>query len=270
MPKAKVSEGAKNRYKLLIEKIFFDRYRKGQSEVKFSRGDLPKAAKEIGIEIPKNLGDVIYSLRYRTSMPDRVRSTQPRGKEWILEGMGRSQYAFKLSRINRIVPNQALVHAKIPDATPEVVAAYALSDEQALLAKVRYNRLIDIFLGIATYSLQNHLRTTVKRIGQVEIDEVYVGIDKHGCQYVLPIQAKGGGDQLSAVQTKQDIACCEEKYPDLLCRPLSAQFVANDLIALFELALVDEEIRVVDEKHYHLVPAEDIGTEDLDSYRTRS
>jgi hypothetical protein len=165
MSKSRLREDAKNRYKSLIEKIFFDRYRKGVTEVKFAREDLPEAAKGIGIEIPKNLGDVIYSLRYRTSMPDSVLSTQPRGKEWILEGAGRSQYAFKLARINRIVPNQALIQTKIPDATPEVVAAYALSDEQALLAKVRYNRMIDIFMGIATYSLQNHLRTTVKGIG---------------------------------------------------------------------------------------------------------
>ena len=53
-----------------------------------------------------------------------------------------------------------------------------MNDEQALLAKIRYNRLIDIFTGITCYSLQNHLRTTVPNIGQVEIDEIYIGIDK--------------------------------------------------------------------------------------------
>src|SRR5271157_4057421 len=37
---------------------------------------------------------------------------------------------------------------------------YKFTDEQALLAKVRYTRLIDTFLGITAYSLQNHLRTT--------------------------------------------------------------------------------------------------------------
>ena len=130
--------------------------------------------------------------------------------EWIIEGVGRARYAFKLVRINRILPNLALITIKIPDSTPEIVTAYALSDEQALLAKVRYNRLIDIFLGIVAYSLQNHLRTTVKKIGQVEIDEIYVGIDSQGRQYVLPVQAKGGNDQLSVVQTKQDLACCRE------------------------------------------------------------
>ena len=60
-----------------------------------------------------------------------------------------------------------LVQAKVPDATPGIVAQYALSDEQALLARVRYNRLIDIFTGVTCYSLQNHLRTTVIEMGQI-------------------------------------------------------------------------------------------------------
>jgi len=130
-------------------------------------------------------------------MPESVLATQPEGMEWIIEGAGRARYLFKLVPVNRIVPNAELVAVKIPDATPEIIAAYALSDEQALLAKVRYNRLIDIFLGLATYSLQNHLRTTVRKIGQIEIDEIYVEIDRQGRQFVLPVQAKGGTDQLA-------------------------------------------------------------------------
>jgi len=42
---------------------------------------------------------------------------------------------------------------KVPDSSPGIVAKYALSDEQALLAKVRYNRLVDIFSGVTCYSL---------------------------------------------------------------------------------------------------------------------
>jgi len=73
-----------------------------------------------------------------------------------------------------------LVTIKIPDATPEIVSAHAMSDEQALLAKIRYNRLIDVFPGVSAYSLQNHLRTTVEHIGQIEVDEIYVAVDSAG------------------------------------------------------------------------------------------
>ncbi|MGH8557416.1 MAG: hypothetical protein ACRESZ_08140 [Methylococcales bacterium] len=161
------------------------------------------------------------------------------------------------------------MEVKIPNSTPEIVNAYALSDEQALLAIVRYNRLIDIFLGLAAYSLQNHLRTTVSSIGQVEIDEIYVAVDRHGRQFVLPVQAKGGSDQLSVVQTKQDIACCAEKYPNLICRAISAQFMEDDLIALFELAVIHDEVKVVDERHYKLVPSDQIDENDLRGYSQR-
>jgi hypothetical protein len=159
----------------------------------------------------------------------------------------------------------------IPDATPEIIAFNSLSDEQALLAKVRYNRLIDIFLGVTAYSLQNHLRTTVKGLGQIEIDEVYVGIDRHGCQYIIPVQAKGGSDQLSTVQAKQDIACCAEKFPDLVCRAISAQFMDDSRIAIFELCLDDSGlVRTVEERHYRLVPGDQIDAADREIYRRRA
>jgi hypothetical protein len=144
-----------------------------------------------------------------------------------------------------------------------------MSDEQSLLAKVRYNRLVDVFLGIATYSLQNHLRTTVKGIGQVEIDEIYVGIDNQGRHYVLPVQAKGGKDQLSVVQTNQDLACCAEKFPNLICRAIAAQFMIDDVIALFELTQEGGEVKVIDEKHYVLVPSDQITADDLKAYSVR-
>jgi hypothetical protein len=255
-----------SRYEVIMERLFFNEYQSGATEIAFERDALRSVAETLKIKLPKNLGDVIYSIRYRTSLPARIAATQPKGKEWVIEGRGKALYAFRLVPINRIIPNAQLAAIKVPDATPEIVSAYSLSDEQALLAKVRYNRLLDIFLGIATYSLQNHLRTTVRGLGQVEIDELYAGIDKHGRQYVLPVQAKGGSDKLSAVQTKQDIACCKQKFPDLVCRAISAQFLSSDLIALFELTLKDEDVRILEEKHYNLVPSDKITRDDLRNY----
>lgn len=259
-----------NRYAALIEKIFLDRYMPGATEVVFVRTDLDAAASALGVALPRNLGDVIYSVRYRSSLPQAMLRTQPQGMEWVIEGTGRASYAMKLVPANRIVPNPNLVMTKVPNGTPEIISAYAQSDEQALLAKVRYNRLLDIFLGIACYSLQNHLRTTVRGIGQIEIDELYVGIDRFGKQYVLPVQAKGGSDQLGVVQTKQDIRCCAEKFPDLICRPVAAQFMGDDQIALFELSLQDDHVRVVDERHYTLVARDLITAADLSEYNKRS
>lgn len=259
-----------NRYRALIEHIFFQPgygdYEEGKTVLPFRRDDLERAAAELGIALPKNLGDVVYSIRYRTPMPASVLATQPEGMEWIVEGAGRALYRFCLVPVNRIVPNRDLITIKIPDATPEIIGTYTLNDEQALLAKVRYNRLIDTFLGITAFSLQNHLRTTVKGVGQIEIDEIYVGVDRHGVQYIVPVQAKGGTDQLSVVQAKQDIACCAEKFPDLVCRSISAQFMDDERIAIFELTVQDDQVRIVEERHYKLVAGQ-VPPDDLAIYR---
>lgn len=259
----------RNRYEVLILTIFKNHYRKGAAEFEFDRSEMETVARDLGVTLPKNLGDLIYSFRYRRVLPEEILKTESGRKVWIIEPAGRSRYRFRLSKASRIVPRDDLVAIKVPDATPEIISAYALSDEQALLAKVRYNRLVDIFLGITTYSLQNHLRTTVKEMGQIEIDEIYVGLNRNGEQFVVPVQAKGGSDRLAVVQTSQDIACCKEKFPGLVCRPVSAQFMAGDVIAMFELTLRDGEVRVLEERHYCLVPSDKIKPEDLKLYSSR-
>jgi hypothetical protein len=172
--------------------------------------------------------------------------------------------------LTAIAPRQDLAETKIPDATPGIIEKYALTDEQALLAKLRYNRLIDVFTGVTCYSLQSHLRTTVPGMGQVETDEVYVGVDRAGVHYVLPVQAKGGRDRQSVVQIEQDFALCRKKFPAMVCRPIAAQFMRGDLIALIELEVNGEEPAVLREKHYRLVPQEEVTAENLSLYRGRT
>lgn len=259
-----------NRYTRLIEAIFLKHYQPGASAIDFERDDINQIAEELGVTLPKNLGDVLYSFRYRVPLPVSITEKAPVGYEWIIRPAGRSRYCFVLVKQSVIVPSPAMVETKIPDSTPGVIAKYALSDEQALLARVRYNRLIDIFTGITCYSLQNHLRTAVRSIGQVETDEIYVGIDKRGAQYVLPVQAKGHNDKIGIVQIEQDIAVCAVKFPNLICRPLAAQFMNDGVIAMFEFEDTKAGIRINAEKHYRLVRPEEVTVEELDLYRGRS
>ena len=259
----------RNRYAAIIEDIFHARYERGQETLQFEREDIVAAAGKLDIQLPKNIGDLIYSFRYRVDLPDSILATAPRGRMWIIRPAGRSRYLFALVGDMPIAPNPNLAATKIPDATPGMIAKYAFGNEQGVLARIRYNRLLDIFLGIACYSLQNHFRTAAAGVGQVETDEIYVGLDKRGAHYVLPVQAKGPHDKLNRVQTEQDIALCADKLPDLVCRPIATQLMDDDLVALFEFEEVDEDIRVVSEKHYHLVPPESVTAEDLQRYRRR-
>jgi len=258
-----------NRYAQIIETIFLAHFRKGTKSFEFEREEIKKVAGELGIEVPKNIGDLIYSFRYRANLPDAVLKQTPKGKEWVIIGTGTSKYRFELRKQSSFEPNPDLAETKVPDATPGIVSMYALSDEQALLAKIRYNRLIDIFTAVACYSIQNHLRTQVKGVGQVETDEIYIGIDRRGAHYVVPVQAKGGTDRLGVIQIEQDFALCEDKFPGLICRPVAAQFITVDKIALFEFEKGKSGIKIVREKHYLLVPADGIEEAELINYAKR-
>jgi hypothetical protein len=256
-----------NRYSSLIEKVFKNKYKVGDTKVLFLRTDLESVAKELRIILPKNLGDVIYSFKFRSSLPEEITKTASGNLEWVIKNTGRGSYAFEQVKFARVIPDTLLLSIKIPDSTPSIVAKYTISDEQALLTKLRYNRLLDIFTGVTCYSLQNHLRTTVPDIGQIETDEIYVGIDKSGRQFVFPVQAKGGTDEIGTVQIEQDIRLCEHKYPELICRAIAAQFVDSNKIAIFEFILNDDQVCKVSEQHYLLVPATEISNADIEKYR---
>jgi hypothetical protein len=256
-----------NRYSQIIERIFFKYYAAGIRAFVFQREDIETSASELGIKLPKNIGDVLYSFRYRAELPARIVATAGEGETWIIRPAGRGVYRFVLVADVQIVPDRSLDQIKILDATPGLIARYALSDEQALLAKLRYNRLIDIFTRVTCYSLQNHLRTSIPDIGQIETDELYIGVDKHGAHYVLPVQAKGGRDKLSVVQIEQDFALCAAKFPALICRPIGAQFIAHNLIALFEFRIKADAVRVVQQRHYLLTLPDQLDDDDLAAYR---
>ncbi len=257
------------RYAQIMETVFCRHWKPGLTEFRFARDELSSVCKELGIKVPKNLGDIIYTFRYRRPLPASILETQPADKAWLILGDGDARYRFRLNTLTQIQPSKGLLARKVPDATPEIISAYALGDEQALLARVRYNRLIDIFLGIAAYSLQSHLRTKVPNYGQIEIDELYVGVDSRGVQYIVPVQAKAGRDILGVIQTIQDFVFCtaNEKYKHCICRPVSAQFLADEKIALFETHFDGDEVSIVQERHYRLSKAKDISAGELTAYR---
>lgn len=259
----------KNRYEAIIERIFLSKFRRGMRQIDFEREEIVSVAQELGIALPKNLGDVVYSFRYRAQLPEKITSTAGGEETWIIRPAGRSRYRFVLVPDLLLVPNENLVATKIPDSTPGVVAKYALSDEQALLARLRYNRLNRHLHRVTCYSLQNHLRTTAPGLGQVETDELYVGVDNKGAHYAFPVQAKGRRDRLSRVQIEQDMAVCADKFPALVCRPIGAQFMRDDVIALFEFEETDVGIGIASERHYRLVPPDEVSEEDLLNYRAR-
>lgn len=258
----------KNRYEQIIEWVFARNYDPVKVKISFARQELESASSALGFARMKNLGDIPYSFRFRRNLPESIQNTAPAGHEWIILGAGIGLYEFRLASLGKAAPSENRHRIKVPDATPEIVRYYAPgNDEQALLARARYNRLVDIFTGITCYSVQNHLRTTVEGIGQVEIDEIYVGINRRGTHFVIPCQAKSANDRFGIAQVIQDIELCRIKYPNALCKPIAIQFVGLDSVAMLELAVaeVDEmlTLNIVEEKHYQLIPRTEIDDNEL-------
>lgn len=263
-PKERKSSKAKGKYATLIERIFLDNYKKGDTEVPFMREDIIGYAKKLNIDVPKNVGDVLYSYRYRQPLPEAIIKTAPKGKEWLIIGTGAGSYSFKLGNTSNILPNNSMELIPIPDNTPEAISMYQLSDEQSLLCKIRYNRLLDVFLGLVTYSMQNHLRTQIKGVGQIEIDEIYIGVNKKGQHFIIPVEAKVGNDMIGTVQTMQDVKFCEEKFPELICIPIAVHKLKEEnALCILRLTIDGDVVRIADEKHYKLMLSNEIDRTDI-------
>lgn len=257
-----------SKYSKIIELVFERHHRDGDRIVRFSRDDLVTAHDDLGLERTKNIGDIPYSFRFRRELPASITSTAPDDSEWIIVGTGHGSYAFRLAAPGKILPSDNREKIPILDATPEIVRRYAPgTDEQALLTRARYNRLVDLFLGLTCYSVQNHLRTTVTGVGQIEVDEIYVGVNRRGTHFVLPCQAKSPGDRFGIVQVLQDVLLCEEKYAEAICRPIAMQFQGENEVALLELSVTDDgdilQLNVVDEKHYRLCFRSDLSEDEI-------
>ena len=149
-------------YGSIIEKVFFRHYKAGTNEFIVKRQELSDTARELGLDPAKNLGDILYTYRFRKSLPETIRKTESGDNVWSIRLAGDALYRFSLGPSPIIRPNPHQATVKVPDTTPEIIKRYAKADEQALLAQIRYCRLLDIFLQIASYSLQSHLRIAPK------------------------------------------------------------------------------------------------------------
>lgn len=172
----------------------------------------------------------------------------------------------RISGRSVITPTPFLVQTTIPDTTPGIVSKHVLNRKQASLAKLRYNRLLDIFMGFNCYSLQTSMKAALAGNSQVLIDEVYVGIDKRGRHCILPVLCAGRANKIRIAQVERHLAACTSKFPKLICHFIAAQFMDESRIALFEFDQMSEGPRIVGEKHFQLIRPEHLSPEAWDAH----
>ena len=240
-----------NAYDQLLIAVFKGKWRPGLNELAFSKDDLIDTAARLNLRI-KNLADVLYTYRSRRPFPAQI---VEKGN-WIIAAKGSGKYAFvKVTQAAIVEVPSTLKIFPIPYAVPEIVAANLANDEQGLLTVARYNRLLDVFTGLACFHLQSHIRTHVKGHGQIEVDELYVGVDKDGRGYVLPVEGKVIGESLGIDKAVGLTLFASAKYPHLTCRAIALLREAEDIVTCIEFEPADDisKVSVLDLRRYQLV-----------------
>jgi hypothetical protein len=235
-------------YDQVICEAFRRVYEPDKKTLYFAKDELVHVCQDLGIII-NNIPDIPYHYRIGLSdLPDEIMSTG----NWVIEGVGKGKYSFvQLERAPYIHIPEELYITEIPEATPDIVLKYGGEDEQAILTKIRYNRLIDIFLSITAYHLQGHVRSTVQDIGQVEIDDLYVGVDAEGKWYVIPVEAKSIGpkERLGVIQIRQMILFAKQSFGELALRPVGVKPLDDGSYVFLEFD-DEEELEAIAVKRY--------------------
>lgn len=247
-------------YDKIIEALFMEKFNdKTGMEIKqidFTKDEVVATAAKLNIII-RNIPDIIYTYRCRSELPESIRAKG----NWLIQAKSKGKYAFIRTKRPPFIPIQeGLAPVEILNALPELVEKYTAYDEQGLLSAVRYNRLVDVFTEITCFHLQSHIRTTIEG-GQIEVDDLYVGLDQNGKAYILPLEAKSPEekDRLNWIQVSNLVKYAKLKFPDLTCRPIAAKPVDRNTIYLieFEDKTDFEEIGIKNIKLYKLIRKND-------------
>ncbi len=239
-------------YDRIITKLFNSKFKEGITEIDFTKDELVAIARKLKIAL-RNPPDVVYTYRSRANLPESIIKTG----NWVIKPKGKGRFSFQKSKRKPFVDIQEGLYAiEIPNALPEIVEKHGSKDEQALLSAIRYNRLVDIFTEITCFHLQSHIRTTIESEGQIEIDDLYVGVDTDGIEYILPLEAKSSDDRdkLGWIQISNMVKFARQNFPKLKCRPIAAKPAGHNKVYLLEFDNNpnSEEIGIVQIKLYKL------------------
>ncbi|MFQ5912516.1 MAG: hypothetical protein ACE5JS_04985 [Nitrospinota bacterium] len=241
-------------YDTLISEVFQRHYEKGSSYLVFQKDELAEACRTHGLTV-RNIPDIIYTYRVRSTLPDRILATG----HWIIEPAGRGNYAFRMLRNppRFDIPLTDYAPVDIPNAIPEVVESFLRYDEQSLLTRILYNRLIDIFTGLTCFHIQNHYRSSIKDLGQVELDALYVGVNKNGALFVLPVEGKSEAptEMIGRIQIWQMAKLVRQDFEKLGRRILAVKALPDRTIGIIEFEDREEpdEIGIVSVSRFRLI-----------------
>jgi hypothetical protein len=222
-------------YVPILMKIFTEKYVTGADFIEFTLDDIRFAAQSLGIEV-RNPADLAYRMRSRTELPEVIRTEG----FFILSAVGRGKYRLGKAKSAIIElpdsePQGTLDLTPLPvrRLLPEKIAKF---DEQALLTVVGYCKILDHFTGLTNFRLRSHVRKSVPKIGQAELDEVSVAIARREDEQpvIVPIEAKAVADAVNRVQISAMVSFCSVYFPEHMVRPLAIKVDYDSLVHVLE------------------------------------
>lgn len=256
MPKKKSTpENAElTQYDSVILEVFNRYYHPGLKRLVFPKDDLAEACQKHGMTI-RNIPDIVYTYRSRRTLPPAILAKG----HWAIEPAGRSKYAFRL--LNQPphfkIAFDEFEPIEIPNALPEVVEGLLREDEQSLLTRILYNRLVDIFTELTCFHIQNHYRSFVAEVGEVELDSLYVGMDRTGQLTILPIEAKSVGQNefIGRIQVSQMVSLMRQDFPNMAHRVLAVKPLSDGTVGMAEFSDTTDpdESRVISVARFRLI-----------------
>lgn len=248
---ADLSGGYLNRYEAIILHIFMENYRHTDTPICFTKDGLRAAAESLLIDLPKNLSDVVYALRYRSPIPAAIQQTAHQGQEWVIETVGRGKYWLIQRPCQKIEANPEVLDFLVEDQTPSIVRDFGMKGAPLLECMLRKNQILASFLGAPVEHLQSHVRASVTGIGQVEIGSLFFSPEN---DTITPVCLVARPGEFNLNKASQAMKFAAEHYSQLDCRLVVAQLLTDRKIALFELYGSPERPRVLQEAHFSLAP----------------
>lgn len=216
----------------IMIQLFLSKYSSDADSFNFTLDEVREIAR--GNSIPlRNPADFTYQYRARRAMPEQVLDLG----HWIIVGAGKGQYVMQRiessPHFEYEIPD---AYTSIQDITPTSVVPLLRDDEMSSLTRLRYCEVVSHFTGLDCHEIQTHYRSFVQGIGQVEIDEFYVGKGEAGV-FLLPLEAKGNveSDLLGRLQISQMVSTMEQDFPGVQRRILAMKHLGDDDYLMFEL-----------------------------------
>ncbi len=235
-PRSLQSHGKRSRvYVPILLHIFKEKYHDGDKIVDFTLDDIRAAASALGLT-GRNAADVVYRMRARTVLPEEILDKG----FYILRATGRGRYRFEFAE-NTIFDLPVCDVQEALDLTPLPVRRLLPKeiveiDEQGLLTMISYCQLLDHFTGLKVYRLRSHVRKSVAKIGQAELDEIDVGVALRDDEkpVIFPIEAKATDEPVNRVQIAAMVIFCEQYFQGYEVRPLAIKLDYEGLIHFLE------------------------------------